>query len=142
MLASNARLAANIKSEINFNPYPHHLAVTPRDGRGEALVIKREITDHEVSKMYPAFFVSERPEDGGMGAAQKQRFTNLMYAQPHKRMSTVQEMGKDPFRLGPEEMLKIQMEQKYASKYVGPCFDMGAIPNWKYNSYHGGTDNC
>jgi len=139
MLAANARLAENIKAEIAHNPYPKHLNMTPRNSKGAKLPFPRvPIEDHEVDKLHSKFFVSEKPEQDEEFV---RKFTKHMYAQFHKRFSTLEDMGNDPFKKSKEEMFRMKNEAKYSSKFVGPCFDMGSRPNWNYNEYHGGTAN-
>ena len=140
MLAANARLAENIKAEIAHNPYPHHLNMTPRDKGGARVrnYPRIPIRDDEVNAMHSKFFVSEKPEQD---EDFKRKFTKHMYAQFHKELKTLKEMGNDPFKKTKEEMFKMKNEAKYSSKFVGPCMDMGSRPNWNYNEYHGGISN-
>ncbi|GMI38263.1 hypothetical protein TeGR_g4276 [Tetraparma gracilis] len=136
MLEANARLANNIKEQISFNPYPHHLSLTPRNSAGEPLVEKKVIDREDAKKMLLKMLASERPmldRDEEFTA----KFTRHMYSQEHKKMSTLQQAGKDPFKLSAEEMFAMKNEAKYKSKFVGPCMDMGHKPNWNYNEYHG-----
>jgi hypothetical protein len=166
MLEANARLANNIKEQISFNPYPHHLSLTPRNSAGEPLVKKKAIDREDAKKMLLKMLASERPmldRDEEFTA----KFTRHMYvpatppstrwqfhslsfcapslarslarrySQEHKKMSTLQQAGKDPFKLSAEEMFVMKNEAKYKSKFVGPCMDMGHKPNWNYNEYHG-----
>lgn len=61
MLEANARLANNIKEQISFNPYPHHLSLTPRNSAGEPLVEKKVIDREDAKKMLLKMLASERP---------------------------------------------------------------------------------
>ncbi|GMH72177.1 hypothetical protein TrST_g776 [Triparma strigata] len=137
MLEANAVLARNIKQEIDFNPYPKHFNITPRDNSGKPKYQKIAISDKELERMHKTFFVSERPaeDDGGEFF---RKFTRHMYDQFHKKMSTLDMTGDDPFKKSKEEMFKMKNEAKYSSKFVGPCFDMGHRPNYNYDEFHGG----
>ncbi|GMI17933.1 hypothetical protein TrLO_g10572 [Triparma laevis f. longispina] len=136
MLEANAVLARNIKQEIDFNPYPKHFNVTPRDSSGKPKYEKVNISKKELERMHKTFFVSDRPAQDDEFV---RKFTKHMYDQFHKKMSTLAMTGDDPFKLSKEEMFKMKNEAKYSSKFVGPCFDMGHRPNYNYDEFHGGS---
>jgi hypothetical protein len=134
MLISNARLAANIKAELKFNPYPQHLNMSPRDKEGKVVPIKRkDIKDSELKDLMGVFFTSEKKaEDKEFG----EKFSKKLYEQWHKKIATLADVGDDPFKLSKEDMFKKNNDLKYVSKHVAPCFDMGAKMNWNYNEFH------
>jgi hypothetical protein len=136
MMLANHDLAATIATQMSFNPYPHHLSVTPRDSAGRALVKKKDVSNNDIEKMCETIFVSERPlldRDEDFTS----KFTKHFYSQQHKQTATLADAGQDPFKLSAEEMFKMKNEAKYSSKFVGPCMDMGHRPDWAYNELHG-----